>query len=145
MSTTTDRSNNTTELLYHVKATMIDYPSDSSGATRSIDILGTYIDLAAAKAAAGSALLNQGYKEDDFVEYEIKSSTSNEEWKHGDGVIAFSQTPAGHIFKIGIDTKANTLGLKGNAEGEVEAHLHYGIYYMPIPQIWWGQKHWLDM
>ena len=135
MSTTTDRSNNTTELLYHVKATMIDYPSDSSGATRSIDILGTYIDLAAAKAAACSALLNQGYKKDDFVEYEIKSSTSNEEWKHGDGVIAFSQTPAGHIFKIGIDTKANTLGLKGNAEGEVEAHLHYGIYYLPIPQI----------
>ncbi|KAH8598375.1 hypothetical protein B0O99DRAFT_614989 [Bisporella sp. PMI_857] len=125
MSATMKGPNNALELLYHVKATMIDFPNDSSGATRTTDILGTYVDLAAAKTAACSALLNQGYKEDDFVSYEIKNNSNSEEWTHGDGVMAFAKTPSGYEFEVCIDTKPNSLGLKGNAKGRVEAPLHY--------------------
>jgi len=135
MSATTESQNNTSEYLYHVKSTMIDYPGDKSGATRSTEILGTYVDLAAAKAAASSALFNQGFKEDDFVTYETKNSSGNEEWKFGDGIITFAQTPAGHEFRIGIDTKPNSLGLKGNPEGKVEAILHYGMYMFVFTQL----------
>jgi hypothetical protein len=44
------------ELLYHVKRTIIRYDEDPSGATRDIDILGTFTDLVAAKAAANAGL-----------------------------------------------------------------------------------------
>ena len=44
------------DLLYHVKRTIIRYDEDPSGATRDVDILGTFTDLAAAKAAANAGL-----------------------------------------------------------------------------------------
>lgn len=43
-------------LLYHVIRTIIRFDEDSSGATRDVDILGTFTDLAAAKAAANVGL-----------------------------------------------------------------------------------------
>lgn len=44
------------ELLYHVKRTIISFDEDASGATRTVDILGTFTDLTAAKAAANAGL-----------------------------------------------------------------------------------------
>ncbi len=44
------------EFLYHVKRTITNYADDKSGATRIVDILGTFTDLAAAKAAANAGL-----------------------------------------------------------------------------------------
>jgi len=132
MAITKEISNNVSEFLYHVKATMIDFAGDNSGATRGTNIMGTYIDLPTAKAAACSTLFDHGYRKDDFVEYEVKDNSNNEEWKYGDGVIAFAQTPAGHEFKVSIDTKPNSLGLKGNSEGKVDGPLYYGkVHFIP--------------
>ncbi|KAF4634891.1 hypothetical protein G7Y89_g3205 [Cudoniella acicularis] len=114
---------NIPEFLYHVKRTITDYHADKSGATRTTDILNTFTDLKAAKAAAHSALASEGYLKDDFEIYE--DNAGEEEWKHGDGVVVFAKAPAGQEFEVRLDTKPNTPKLKGNASGEVEGVLHY--------------------
>jgi hypothetical protein len=114
------------EFLYHVKRTILDFHEDKSGATQITDVLGTFTDLAAAKAAARSALASEGYLKDDFEVYEEKDQTDSEEWKHGDGVLVYAKAPAGQEFDVRLDTKPNMMKLKGNASGEVEGVLHYG-------------------
>jgi len=111
------------DLLYHVKRTITDYLNDKSGATRTTDILGTYTDLAAAKAAARAGLASEGYIKDDFEVLEVKGET--EEWKHADGVLVFAKAPAGQEFEVLLDTKPNVFHFKGNESGEVEGFLHY--------------------
>jgi len=119
------------ELLYHVKRTVVDFAHDKSGATQITDILNTFTDLAAAKAAARSALASEGYVKDDFETYEENDGTT--EWKHGDGVVVIAKAPAGQEFEVCLDTKPNFFKFKGNASGEVESHLQYvlqtTIYY----------------
>lgn len=121
----TTENGSESEFLYHVKRTITDFAEDKSGATRNIDILGTYTDLAAAKAAARAGLASEGYIEDDFESLEVKEDP--EIWKHGDGVLVYAKAPAGQEFEVRLDTKPNILHLKGNKSGEVEGFLHYGI------------------
>lgn len=118
--------NQVNEELYHVKRTITDYAEDKSGATRTTDILGTFTDLTAAKAAANSALASEGYLRDDFAKFELKTEIKPGEWKHEDGVVAYALAPAGQEFEVRLDTKDNDEKLKGNESGEVEGHLHYG-------------------
>lgn len=119
------------ELLFHVKRTITDFAKDKSGATKITDILGTFTELAAAKLAARSALASEGYVKDDFETYEENDGKST--WAYGDGVLVFAKTPAGQTVEVTIDTKPNALNFKGNADGEVEGHLHHvlqqTIYY----------------
>lgn len=117
--------NEVPEFLYHIKRTITEYNEDKSGATRIVDVLGTFTQLAAAKQAAYSALASEGYLRDDFEKYEVKSEVPPEEWKHPDGVVAFAKAPAGQEFEVRLDTKPNVGKFKGNANGEVEGHLHY--------------------
>ncbi|KAH9215178.1 hypothetical protein DL95DRAFT_364853 [Leptodontidium sp. 2 PMI_412] len=113
-------------LLYHVIRTIIRFDEDSSGATRDVDILGTFTDLAAAKAAANVGLASEGYVKSDFELYEQKSELpAGEEWKRGDGVLVFAKAPAGQQFEVGLETEVNAAGFKGNTQGEVEGFLHY--------------------
>jgi len=123
--------NDTPELLYHVKRTIIDFAQDKSGATRTTDIFGTFTDLAAAKAAARSALPSEGYLKDDFVEYEENDGTK--EWKREDGVIVFAKAAAGQEFVVRLDTTPNALHFKGNASSEVEGYLHYDKHSTFLP------------
>jgi hypothetical protein len=113
------------EFLYHIKRTVTDFHEDLSGATRTVDILGTFTDLPAAKAAGFSALASEGYLRDDFAKYEAKNEVAPEEWKHPDGVVAFAKAPAGQEFEARLDTKMNNEKFVGDAAGEVEGHLHY--------------------
>lgn len=112
------------ELLFQVKRTITDFAEDKSGATKTTDILGTFTRLAVAKLAARSALASEGYVKDDFESYEENDGKST--WTHGDGVLTFAKAPAGQIFEVKVDTNPNVLHFKGNADGEVEGHLHYG-------------------
>lgn len=111
------------EFLYHIKRTIIDFAQDRSGATRTIDILGTFTDLNAAKNAAREALASEGYNRDDFETFEVKEGT--EDWSHNDGILVFAKAPAGQEFHVRLDTKSNVLHFKGNESGEVEGFLHY--------------------
>ncbi|PVH69431.1 hypothetical protein DL98DRAFT_564451 [Cadophora sp. DSE1049] len=114
------------DLLYHVIRTIIRFDEDPSGATRDVDILGTFTDLAAAKAAANAGLASEGYLKSYFELYEQKSEIpAAEEWKRGDGVLVFAKAPAGQQFEVGLETEVNAAGFKGNAQGEVEGFLHY--------------------
>jgi hypothetical protein len=117
------------EFLFHIKRTITDFADDKSGATRITDILGTFTSLAAAKSAAYSALASEGYIKDDFEVLEQKNEINPEEWKHGDGCLVFARAPRGQEFDVRIDTKPNVLKLKGNASGEVEGTLHYGMSF----------------
>ncbi|TVY86262.1 hypothetical protein LAWI1_G008841 [Lachnellula willkommii] len=119
------------EFLYHIKRTITDYHEDKSGATRTTDVLGTFTDLKAAKAAAYSALASEGYIRDDFELYEDNTSDP-ENWKHGDGILVFAKAPAGQEFEVRLDTKPNVLKLQGNASGEVDGFLHYGKSPYPV-------------
>ena len=120
----TDANTPPPELLYHIKRTIVNFHDDKSGATRTTDILGTFTDLKAAKAAAHSALAAEGYTRDDFKDFEEK--TPEQVWNFGDGVVVVAVAPAGQKFEVRIDTKPNVLGFRGNASGEVEGVLHYG-------------------
>jgi hypothetical protein len=131
METDVVNQNDSLEFLYHVKRTIIDFAQDKSGATQTTDILGTFTDLAATKAAARSALPSEGYSKDDFVKYEENDGTK--EWKHGDGVIVFAKVPAGQEFVVRLDTTPNALHFKGNASSEVEGNLHYGKHSTFLP------------
>lgn len=124
MTTHSGNRDDAPELLYHVKRTIIDLAQDKSGATQITDVLSTFTDLAAAKAAARSALLSSGYLRDDFEQYH--ENDGNKEWKHGDGVMVFAKAPAGQEFKVGVDTTHNDFHFKGNSSHEVEDHPHYG-------------------
>lgn len=126
METDVAKQNDIAELLYHVKRTIIDFAHDRSGATQTTDILGTFTDLATAKAAARSVLATEGYLKDDFEMYEENDGTK--EWKHGDGAIVFAKAPAGQEFIVRLDTTPNPLNFKSNASSEVEGHLHYGMH-----------------
>jgi hypothetical protein len=138
MATNSVNCDDAPELLYHVKRTIIDFSHDSlmnsSGATEATDILVTYTDVSSAKAAARSALRNEGYLEDDFEEYE--ENDERRTWAHGDGVIVFARAPAGQVFEVRLDTKANAFKLKGAAStNEIQGHLHYGKYLQPSRKI----------
>jgi len=111
------------ENLYHVKRTITDYAEDKSGATRTVDILGTYVSLEAAKKAARNGLKDEGYLPDDFDIYEEKSNAEN--WTHGDGVLVYARAPAGQEFFVRLDTKPNVSGYQGNAEGRVQDEPYY--------------------
>ena len=117
-------------LLYHVKRTIIDLAEDKSGATRVTDIEGTYTDLSAAKTAAQHALASEGYLASDFDTLSLKTAEGS--WTHGDGVLVYAKAPAGQEFEVAIDTKPNTLNLKGNAAGKVEGVLHYGMIHSHV-------------
>jgi hypothetical protein len=120
------------EYLFHVKRTITDFAEDKSGATRVTDILGTFTSLAAAKNAARGALAAEGYIKDDFEVLEQKDEADLEEWKHGDGCLVFAKAPRSQEFDVRIDTKPNVLNLKGNASGEVDGFLHYGMSFPPF-------------
>jgi hypothetical protein len=120
------------EYLFHVKRTITDFAEDKSGATRTTDILGTFTSLAAAKNAAHGALAAEGYIKDDFEVLEQKDETDPEEWKHGDGCLVFAKAPRGQEFDVRIDTKPNALKMRGNASGEVDGFLHYGMSFPHI-------------
>jgi len=124
MPTKITDDNQAPELLYHVKRTIIDFELNASGANQTTDILKTYTDLGAAKTAAHSALLNEGYLKDDFEKYEEYDESKS--WEHGDGVIVFAKAPAGQVFEVRLDTKPNALNFKINAtSSEVESDLYY--------------------
>lgn len=42
--------------------------------------------------------------------------------------MVFAKAPAGQVFEVSVDTEVNESGFEGNAEGEVEGVLHYGIF-----------------
>jgi hypothetical protein len=105
----------TSENLYHVKRTLIDYAKDISGATQSVDIRATFTDLAAAKSFARKALFEEGYEREWFDEYQEDV---------GDGVIVRAKTEAGVVFNVAIDTTANNSGLVGDEAGRVNKVLY---------------------
>jgi hypothetical protein len=115
--------NDDKELLYHVKRTFIDFAHDPSGVSQTTDILNTFTNLDAAKAAASMALFRQGYSKDDFLKYEENDGT--DKWKYGDRVMVVAQAPAGEEFDICLDTTPNIFFFTANAFSEVKDHLFY--------------------
>lgn len=113
----------TTEMLYHVKLTMVDFKHDPTGALQKVDICGTYTDLEQAKTAAKNALIQSGYEESWFPVYDTRDTSK--EWTHGDGVFVYAKAPEGETFTVSLETTPDTLGLKGNADGKVEEKLFY--------------------
>jgi hypothetical protein len=107
---------NSPELLYHIILTVIDYHIDPSGAKRSIYVLGTNATLETAKTFAFRFLDTLRYKPEDFVEYAIHSS-STEEWGHGDGVLVYAKAPAGQVFLVSIQATPNDEKLLMDSNG----------------------------
>lgn len=119
-------TNDTPDQLFSIKRTIINYLQDESGATRYIDILGTYSKLEAAKAAARTALPDEGYIKDDFPIYD--ENDGKKQWTHGDGVIVFAKMGAGQELSVAIETTPNTEKLNGDSSGKIEGQIYYGRY-----------------
>ncbi|ORY16529.1 hypothetical protein BCR34DRAFT_94779 [Clohesyomyces aquaticus] len=112
------------EMLYHVKRTIVDLKNDVTGALQKVDIRGTYTDLAKAKEAAKREIVDEGYEKDDFPVYDVKGDP--DEWKHGDGIFVYAEAPEGEKFWVRIETTPNELNLKGT-NGKVEEKLFHVI------------------
>ncbi|KAH7205831.1 uncharacterized protein BKA55DRAFT_600252 [Fusarium redolens] len=120
---------NSSELLYHIILTVIDFHLDPSGAKRSVYILGTRAALEPAKDLAFRVLHTLKYKPDDFIEYAIHSSHTGT-WDHGDGVLIYAKAPAGQVFLVSIQVTPNTERLLADRDGAILlpqgiASLHY--------------------
>lgn len=119
--------------LFHTMLTVIDYHADKSGGTRSVWVLGTHTSLSAAKSFASRALHELGYEKDDFEEYADRTqlgAAAEDSWPHGDGIVVYAKAPAGQVFKVGLSTTPNNLGLPANEKEEPKLpkdfdHLHY--------------------
>ena len=135
----------TPELLFHTVLRVIDFHTDTSGATQSVYVLGTHTALDAAKSFALHALQGLGYEESEFKEYKTHANLpSGEEWQYGDGVVVHAVAPAGQVFNVQLDTKDNTESLP---EGEGNTlklpvghdHLHYVLQtktdYNQVPKV----------
>ncbi|EXK23490.1 hypothetical protein FOXG_16229 [Fusarium oxysporum f. sp. lycopersici 4287] len=128
------------ELLYHILLTVIDYHVDPSGAKQSIYILGTNATLEAAKNSAFRVLDTLRHKPEDFVEYAIHLS-STEEWDHGDGVLVYAKAPAGQVLLISIQATPNEEKLLMDSNGgilmpkEIRS-LHYVLQTMIDYNCW---------
>lgn len=122
--TADSKSDYVPELIYHVKRSIIDFAVDPSGSTQTTDILSTFTDLTAAKAAAHTALLQEGYLKKDFAKYEENNGT--EKWKHEDATMVIARAPAGQEFKVSLDTTLNKFPFRVDHSSKVIDHLEYG-------------------
>jgi len=113
------------DLLYHVKRVIINSNPEPSGAVPTVDITGTYTSLPVAKAAARSALVEEGYAKEFFPVYLENDGTEDFSNAHGDGVVVFAKATNGDTFVVGLDTTENVDHLKGDSNGKVEEVLHY--------------------
>ncbi|KAF2808332.1 uncharacterized protein BDZ99DRAFT_52667 [Mytilinidion resinicola] len=111
------------ENLYHIKRTVNDIKNDPTGATQKVAIRSTFTDLAAAKAAARTALIDEGYEKAMFEVYDVKDGSG--EWKHPDGLQVFAQVTDGENLTVAIETTPNDANLEGNADGKVEGPLFH--------------------
>jgi len=102
--------------LYHTTLTVVDYHADTSGATRSVYVLGTHTTLESAKEFSLKALSQLGYERDDFETYASRAEVQDPDaWTHGDGVLVYTKAPAGQEFYVGIDTTPNNASLSADA------------------------------
>ncbi|PHH89451.1 hypothetical protein CDD83_6037 [Cordyceps sp. RAO-2017] len=108
------------ELLYHTILTVIDYHKDRFGAIRLVFVLGTHVNLDAAKAFSIRALEKLNFVPDDFEQYAVRSldKLPVERWIHGDGVLVFARAPAGQEFFVAITTTPNNELLPTGSDGE---------------------------
>jgi hypothetical protein len=109
---------NSSELLYHIILTVIDFHLEPSGSQRAIYILGTRATIEAAKDSAFKVLHTLRYKPDDFVEYAVHSRHVGT-WDHGDGVLIYAKAPAGQVFLVSIQVTPNTELLKADQDGAI--------------------------
>jgi len=111
------------EMLYHIKRAITNITNDPKGATQSVAIRGTYTDLAAAKAAARTALLDEGYEKAMFEVYDVKDGSGT--WNHPDALVVFAKVTDGETLTVALETTPNDAGLEGNAEEKVEGPLFH--------------------
>lgn len=124
------------ELLFHTILTVIDYPHDASGASRTVFVLETHATLEAAKAYAIQSLEKLNFKPDDFQRYHVCSRDERvpgKSWTHGDGVLVFARSFDGQEFRVSIDTTPNNESLCANLQNgelmlpEGAKFLHYVV------------------
>jgi len=113
------------DMLFHIKRAITNITSDPKGATQSVAIRGTYTDLAAAKAAARTALLDEGYEKASFETYDVKDGSGT--WNHPDALVVFAKGADGETLTVALETTPNDAGLEGNAEGKVEGPLFHTL------------------
>lgn len=124
------------EALYHTILTVIDYPHDASGASRTVFVLETHGTLEAAKVYAVQSLEKLNFKSDDFQKYHVRGRDEGipgKAWTHGGGVLAFARSLDGQEFRVAIETTPNNESLNANAQNgemilpEGAKFLHYVV------------------
>lgn len=124
------------ELLFHTILTVIDYPHDASGASRTIYVLKTHGTLDAAKAYAKQSLEKLNFQPDDFQKYEIRGHDKDlpgEKWTHGDGILVFARSIDGQELRVSVDTTPNNESLGSDVQNgemilpEGAKFLHYVV------------------
>lgn len=110
------------DCLYHIKATLVDYHHDPSGSIQKAAIIHTYSDLITAKGAAKQALPKLGLDMELFESIETRDNqtTTTEEWRYGDGVFIKALTQSEELVTVEIETMADTLGALSTSESNSE-------------------------
>jgi len=120
----------TTNSLYHIKGTLIDYHHDASGSLQRVTVIATYMDLATAKKRAVEALPKLGFDIGLFESIHIRDDNTGV-WLFGDGVFINAKAQSGEVITIDIETTPDTLGLSqlGNSDRTLYYVLQRTIHY----------------
>lgn len=109
------------EQLYHILFITSHLQKDPNSKFQKIRILGTYISLASAKAAAHRCLFDAGYEREWFKTFH----TSDE--REEDGQVVHAVAPSGSTYRVRILTTPNTIDkpLFAHDDGRVTMGLYY--------------------
>ncbi|KAK4075259.1 hypothetical protein Purlil1_12689 [Purpureocillium lilacinum] len=115
-----DADANIPENLFHTLLTIVDRHKDPSGGTRSYYVLGTRGTLRAAKAYSAVALRRIGFRDEDFVQLDVRPTAAeagyeeHAQWPHGEGVLVYARAVSGEEFLLSINTTPNDEALRLN-------------------------------
>jgi len=110
-----------------VKRTFTDL-KNPAGVSFNVTLPATFTDLKAAKEAARTTLLQEGYEQDFFPVYEVNSG--NEDWTHGDGMIVYAEGPSHEIFSVEIEVVPTSGSFKTDETGRVRDPLYHVLQTM---------------
>jgi hypothetical protein len=124
------------ENLYHIIVTISHSLKDPNNQVERLCVVGTYVTLPAAKAAAHRCLFEAGYEKEWFLQYDTHHESSEGNHAHmTTGIVVRAVAQDGTTFQVAINTTRNLGGfMTDNEDGRISHDLWYvlqtNIFYM---------------
>ena len=121
------------EQLYHIILTVSHLAKDPNSQLEKLRVVGTYVSLPVAKAAAYRVLFEAGYESEMFTEYETDSHSGSVSSKRMvSGVLVHAETQDGTAFEVSILGTPNDLKMMTLSEDGRVLHSLYHVMQTDI-------------